>query len=51
LNSSRPGRTKRASVLRAAQALRVAVAMSGRKCSIAASHTEARTTNMPLFQV
>ena len=28
-----------------------AAAMSGRKCSIAANQTEARTTNMPLFHV
>jgi hypothetical protein len=35
---------------RPVQAARVAAAMSGRKRSSAASHTDARSTNMPAFQ-
>jgi hypothetical protein len=46
-----PGRTKTPSCSRAAQAVRTAAAMSGRKASSAASHTEALSTKMPLFQV
>jgi hypothetical protein len=49
-NFALSGRTKRASVLRPSHAARVAPSMSARNRCSAFSHTEARTTNMPLFQ-
>ena len=49
-NSALSGRTNCASVARPAQAARVASAMSGRKRSSAASHTDALSTKMPAFQ-
>ena len=50
MNAALPGRTNCASHWRGAQAAFTASAMSGRKVCSAFIHTEARSTNMPLFQ-